>query len=51
MQTQAKKQEMTEKIKLLSSNFQKKDYPNETEAQKNERQKLISEQGLGYNNY
>ena len=42
MDTKIKLKEMTEKIKLLSSNFQKKDYPNETEAHKNERQKLIS---------
>ena len=36
---------MTEEIKLLSSNFQKKDYPFETDAEKTERQKLIDEQG------
>ena len=43
--TKIKLKEMTEEIKLLSSNFQKKDYPNETDAQKIERQKLIDEQG------
>ena len=36
---------MTEEIKLLSLNFQKKDYPFETDAEKTERQKLIDEQG------
>ena len=36
---------MTNELKLLSSNFKKKDYPFETEAEKNERQKAISEQG------
>ncbi len=36
---------MTEQIKQLSINFQKKNYPFETDAQKNERQKLIDEQG------
>ena len=36
---------MTEEIRLLSSNFQKKDYPYETAEQKIERQKAISEQG------
>ena len=41
MDTKIKLQEMTEEIKLLSSNFQKKDYPNETYTQKIERQKLI----------
>ena len=46
METKIKIKEMTEEIKLLSSNFQKKDYPFETDAQKNERQKLINEQGL-----
>jgi len=38
-------QEITENIKLLSSNFKKEDYPFETEEQKIERQKAISEQG------
>ena len=45
MDTKIKIQEMTEQIKQLSINFQKKDYPNETDAQKIERQKLIDEQG------
>jgi taurine transport system permease protein len=45
MDTKIKIQEMTEQIKQLSINFQKKDYPNETNAQKIERQKLIDEQG------
>ncbi len=42
METNTKLQikELTEQIKLLSSNFQKKDYPFETEEQKMERQKL-----------
>jgi len=43
--TKIKIQEMTEQIKQLSSNFQKENYPFETDAQKNERQKLIDEQG------
>ncbi len=43
--TKAKINEMTEEIKLLTSNFKKKDYPFETQEQKNERQKAISEQG------
>jgi taurine transport system permease protein len=45
MDTKIKIQEMTEQIKQLSINFQKKDYPNETDAQKIERQKLIDKQG------
>jgi taurine transport system permease protein len=36
---------MTEEIKILSSNFKKKDYPFETEEEKNERLKAVSEQG------
>ena len=43
--TKNKIKEMTEEIRLLSSNFQKKDYPYETAEQKIERQKAISEQG------
>ena len=43
--TKIKIKEMTNELKLLSSNFKKKDYPFETEAEKNERQKAISEQG------
>ncbi len=45
MDTRTKIKEMTNELKLLSSNFKKKDYPFETEAEKNERQKAISEQG------
>ena len=45
MDTKIKIQEMTEQIKQLSVNFQKEDYPYETDAQKNERQKLVDEQG------
>ncbi|MFL2894611.1 MAG: ABC transporter permease subunit [Candidatus Pelagibacter sp.] len=45
MDTKIKIKEMTDELKLLSSNFRKKDYPFETEAEKNERQKAISEQG------
>ena len=43
--TKSKIKEMTEEIRILSSNFKKKDYPFETDAQKIERQKLIDEQG------
>ncbi len=45
MNTKTKIKEMTEELRLLSSNFKKKDYPFETETKKNERQKAISEQG------
>ncbi len=45
MDTKIKIKEMTDELKLLSSNFKKKDYPFETEAEKNERQKAITEQG------
>ena len=45
MDTKIKIKEMTEELRLLSSNFQKKDYPFETTAAKNERQIAISEQG------
>ncbi len=45
MDTKTKIKEMTDELKLLSSNFKKKDYPFETESEKNERQKAISEQG------
>ena len=37
MDTKIKIKEMTEEIKILSSNFKKKDYPFETEEEKNER--------------
>ena len=43
--TKTKIKDMTEEIRLLSSNFQKKEYPNETAEQKIERQKAVSEQG------
>ena len=45
MDTKIKIKEMTEEIKILSSNFKKKDYPFETEEEKNERLKSVSEQG------
>ena len=45
MDTKIKIKEMTEEIKILSSNFKKKDYPFETEAEKNERLKAVTEQG------
>ena len=41
MDTKIKLQEITEDIKLLSSNFKKKDYPFETQEQKIERQKAV----------
>ena len=43
--TKLQLQELTKDIKILSSNFKKKDYPFETTDQKIERQKAISEQG------
>ena len=43
--TRIKIKEMTDELRLLSSNFKKKDYPFETEEEKNERQIAISEQG------
>ena len=43
--TKVKIKEMTNQIRLLSSNFKKKDYPFETESEKNERQKAVSEEG------
>ena len=45
MDTKIKIKEMTEEIKILSSNFKKKDYPFETVEEKNERLKAVSEQG------
>ena len=45
LETKNKIKEMTEEIKLLSSNFKMKDYPFETVDEKAERQKAISEQG------
>ena len=44
-ETKIKIKEMTNEIRLLSLNFQKENYPFETESEKKERQKLISEQG------
>ncbi len=41
--TKDKIKQMTDELKLLSSNFKKKNYPFETEVEKNERQKAISE--------
>ena len=43
--TRIKIKEMTDELRFLSSNFKKKDYPFETEEEKNERQIAISEQG------
>ena len=43
--TRIKIKEITDELRLLSSNFKKKDYPFETEEEKNERQIAISEQG------
>ncbi len=45
MDTKIKIDEMTKEIRLLSSNFKKQDYPFETNDQKNDRLKAISEQG------
>ena len=45
MDTKVKIKEMTEEIKILSSNFKKKDYPFETVEEKKERLKAVSEQG------
>ena len=45
MDTKIKIKEMTDEIRLLSSNFKKKDYPFETPDEKNERQIAVSEQG------
>ena len=45
MDTKIKISEMTNEIKQLSSNFKKEDYPFETEVEKSERLKAISEQG------
>ena len=43
--TKIKIREMTEELRLLSSNFQKKDYPFETEIERNERQRAVLEEG------
>ncbi len=47
METDTKIQikEMTEEIRLLTSNFKKNDYPFETDEQRNERLKAVSEEG------
>ena len=45
METKIKIKEMTDELKLLSSNFQKEDYPFETDSEKTERQIAMSEQG------
>ena len=47
METDTKIQikEMTEEIRLLTSNFKKIDYPFETDEQKNERLRAVSEEG------
>ncbi len=43
--TKTKINEMTEEIKLLSSNFKQKDYPFETQKERSERQNAVLEQG------
>ena len=43
--TKIKIKEMTNELRLLSTNFQKKDYPFETELEKNERQEAIIKEG------
>ena len=43
--TKSRIKEMTEEIRILSSNFKKKDYPFETEVDKIERLKAVTEQG------
>ena len=45
METKIQIKEMTEDLKLLSSNFQRQDYPFETELERNERQKAILKEG------
>ncbi len=45
MDTKIKIKEMTDELRLLSSNFQKKDYPFETPDEKSARQIAVSEQG------
>jgi len=45
METKIQIKEMTEDLKLLSSNFQKQDYPFETELERNDRQKAILKEG------
>ena len=43
--TKIKIREMTEELRSLSINFQKNDYPFETELEKNKRQKAVLEEG------
>tara|TARA_S200000501_G_scaffold376594_1_gene432008 strand:+ start:1169 stop:3094 length:1926 start_codon:yes stop_codon:yes gene_type:complete len=43
--TKVKIREMTEELRSLSTNFQKDDYPFETELEKNKRQKAVLEEG------
>ena len=45
MDTKIKIEEMTNELKLLILNFKKEEYPFETETEKNERLKAISEEG------
>ena len=45
MDTKIKIKEMTDELRLLSSNFKKKDYPFETPDEKRARQIAVSEQG------
>ena len=45
METKIQIKEITEDLKLLSSNFQMQDYPFETESERNERKKAISKEG------
>ena len=45
MDTKIKIKEMTDELRLLSSNFKKKDYPFETPDEKSARQIAVSEQG------
>ena len=43
--TKIKLKEMTEELRLLTTNFKKKEYPYETDEERNERQRAVSEQG------
>ena len=45
IETKIKIKEMTDELRILSSNFKKKNYPFETQTEKNERLKAISEEG------
>ena len=45
MNTKIKIKEMTDDLKLLSSNFRKDNYPFETESDRNERQKAVLDEG------